>query len=110
MSDKGMEREPVPLALSAEEWAMHVEVASDQGLTLQQHLANTTVRPVSSIALANAALKADDPRKITRAMVNLLRDVAETHEAESGEDWHEDVAPLRAMADALASYLPPEEL
>lgn len=44
------------------------------------------------IGFANAALPDSDPRKITRKHVELLR---------------ETVAPLRAFADALESYLPP---
>lgn len=60
------------------------------------------------IALANAALPDGHPAKITREWVALLREVALTHEAESGDDWHDDVAPIRAIADALESYLPPD--
>jgi hypothetical protein len=63
------------------------------------------------IALANAALPDDDPRKITRAGVTAMRDDAAKLRARSlnGDDdlfliaWR-----LSLLADALESYLPPE--
>jgi hypothetical protein len=56
------------------------------------------------IALANHALLDTDPRKITRGMVNALRDTASDHQ------WDVDLNTfLNAIADALDSYLPPEK-
>lgn len=69
------------------------------------------------IALANAALPADDPRKITRAHVALLRD---PHTQDCSMWWLSDYPGaqqcdcggderLDALADAIAAYLPPED-
>lgn len=41
--------------------------------------------------------------------VDRLRDVAETHAAESGDDWQDDVGPLKDLADRIAALLPPRE-
>lgn len=49
------------------------------------------------------------PLPVTREDVLLLREVAATHAAESGEDWHEDVAPINDLADRIESLLPPEK-
>jgi hypothetical protein len=54
------------------------------------------------IAVANAALPDDDPRKLTLAMVDELMGVADQADSEFGVD-------LFFIADALASYLPPRE-
>lgn len=56
------------------------------------------------IAIANAALPDDDPRKITRARVEALRSVCR-HNPDTLPGYG---VPLRELADALASYLPPE--
>lgn len=64
------------------------------------------------IALANAALPDDDPRKITPALVEYLRTAAHDAEArhdESGEmSDYEEQQQLLAWAEAISSYLPPE--
>ena len=68
------------------------------------------------IALANAALPDDDPRKLTRAKVGMLRVVADvlealTHDTDvraAGVERLMAVAYLRDHANALESYLPPE--
>jgi hypothetical protein len=62
------------------------------------------------VALANAALPDTDPRKITRARVDALRDVAREIDAENKSmitslGWADDF--LLALADSLESYLPP---
>jgi hypothetical protein len=54
-----------------------------------------------TIAVANHLLPDDDPRKITRNRVNFLRSIA----AEMPK-WGGYVG---AFADALESYIPPEE-
>ena len=65
------------------------------------------------IALANAALPDDDPRKITREKIATLREMvgyaagAYTSSGES-EDLKADEAFLSPFLDALESYLPPE--
>lgn len=59
------------------------------------------------IALANAALPADDPRKITREKV---RDLHATLDALERDGFGLNIAipSLRTLAAALESYLPPE--
>jgi hypothetical protein len=52
------------------------------------------------IALANAALPNDDPHKITRAMIDEIRHASDEVPYAGIE--------LDRIADALASYLPPE--
>jgi hypothetical protein len=71
--------------------------------------------PAKLIALANAALPDDDPRKITRDRIKLMRDaggsILSAHaEYCVGEECgcHDDMRALDAFAVALESYLPPE--
>jgi hypothetical protein len=63
------------------------------------------------IALANAALPADDPRKITREWITALRDM-EPQGVESFRGFDETAqrteAMIQQMIAALESYLPPE--
>lgn len=124
MSDHGTEREPIPPALSAEEWqAREVRVdngfvrlygdapvletfdyrdGSTTGLYLEHDLAAT-------IALANAALPDDDPRKITRDDVFVLRQLpAFMRGLGMGSDPEGGAKAVTTLADKLASYLPPE--
>lgn len=67
---------------------------------------------VAVIALANAALPDDDPRKITRADVTRCRVAA--YEAEARHDGtiersdYETMNAWRQLADKLAALLPPE--
>ena len=64
-------------------------------------------RPAAAlyIALANHALPDGDPRKITRGMVNALREIAADH------PWDEALSSIATgIADALDSYLPPEKV
>jgi hypothetical protein len=58
--------------------------------------------PAKTIALANAALPDDDLRKIARADVENLRGIL------TADAWAVAKADIRRLADALASYLPPE--
>lgn len=54
------------------------------------------------IALANAALPDNDPRKITREMITKLQMLLSAFEADDHvHDWYP------AVVDALESYLPP---
>jgi hypothetical protein len=108
--------EHIEPALPPEDWAMHAESAADENVALQEYLSWHTVRPVQSIALANAALPDTDPRKITREMVEAMRYAAYmlmevSREAADDEEFaklHTNADRLFAGADALASYLPPE--
>jgi hypothetical protein len=66
--------------------------------------------PHAIIAALNAALPDDDPRKITQAMIAVLREFAEApgygwSDADGNNFPNEE---LTRIADALASYLPPE--
>ena len=58
------------------------------------------------IALANAALP-DDDRKITRGHIAALRNA--TVRDVIGDEDREQTNILRNLADALESYLPPED-
>ena len=59
------------------------------------------------IALANAALPDDDPRKFRREHIAALRDA--TVRDVIGDEDREQTNILRNLADALESYLPPED-
>ena len=55
------------------------------------------------LALANHALPDADPRKITRNMVNALREIADD------SPWDESLGlVLNGIAEVLESYLPPK--
>lgn len=60
--------------------------------------------PEMGIALLNDLLPDDDRRKITRAWVEALRAVTQ-HNPDTLPGYG---VPLRQLADALESYLPPE--
>jgi hypothetical protein len=67
----------------------------------------------AQIAKHNAALPDDDPRKITREDVALLRSEYEAiMDAQSDEYWDavavERANGFKALADKLAALLPPE--
>lgn len=116
-------------ALTAEEWA-HREFV--RGVPRREHqifgyvgeedgllhlgwdaepLHPVTVNSIPAVlALANAALEDDDKRKITREWVAELRELVTL--LRDGSDiprLAERTAVLSDAADALASYLPPEE-
>jgi hypothetical protein len=61
------------------------------------------------IALANCALSDDDPRKLSRRYVTLLRDVAHDRSAPSGDASQAVVELLRQLANVIESYLPERE-
>lgn len=105
--------------LTAEEWAAgrvvwrdaEVEWRAGESFDISYRIPDEvpTAQPddrssvAQMIAVANAALPDSDPRKITRKTVVMLR--------ESSEDDHAayvNFGKLRALADALESYLPPE--
>ncbi|HEV8496737.1 MAG TPA: hypothetical protein VGQ56_07750 [Gemmatimonadaceae bacterium] len=100
-----------PPALQAHEWrdgrsslrdtGVVVSLAGELGLLIEgaQHITigRNVARLTALIALANAALVDDDPRKLRREHVDALRSAA---------DGKIDVALLRDLADAIDSYLP----
>lgn len=92
--------ERITPALTPEEWeyAMHEDVRD--GLAYEVTYLWGRSRQAGAIALANAALPDDDPRKITRERVNILRELW-------AECPYEYQTALRELADALESYLPP---
>lgn len=93
-------------ALTPEEWAnadptsLHGfddgGIYVNMGRTIDER--DVSGRPAALLALANAALPDDDPRKITREWLNSLRSLA--------ADLPEP--ELADIANALESYLPPE--
>lgn len=114
--------DPTAPALSAEEWAKREFAEGD--ISFDATMGRFTVvmdtwsdygstdrdvkRLPALIALANAALPDTDPRKITREMVAQLRRAADLMcEAKWGVLEPEGNTVAR-IADALASYLPPE--
>lgn len=131
----------IPPALSAEEWTAYgfrrenetivqhegdgraVELLCyDQAAWLSENMvtiSDTEWGPRALpglIALANAALPDDDPRKITWAMVDAIRKSSHDIEAEHdtpGSPLYDDYVlweqftALDGSADVLASYLPP---
>jgi hypothetical protein len=115
-------------ALSAEEWALSAKMdhdtAGDVGVRVDEVERGVLELTVdvpgefsigvparllpATIALANAALKDDDKRKITRAMVADLREAAASHAAyDSLPQFAALAARVSRFADALESYLPP---
>lgn len=132
---------PIPPALTPEEWADAIEGDSiaigveppRSPLSADCHSPVTLTRACDDdeegqifsdcvqvfaseapalIALLNAALPDDDPRKITREWGVRLRNAAlklESMSTDEGPPWAVRQAPeLRAMAAALDSYLLPE--
>lgn len=95
--------DPIEPALTPEEWKNEGDPVVDGYIDWDTQIVDVRSRALDDkrfipglIALANAALPDDDPHKITREMVRLLRDTAEEYDY------------LTPIADALASYLPPE--
>lgn len=113
-------------ALSAEEWAigmvvrgeefdgdgMHAQVNSVLGFMVDNYCPETQSSHqdpnhlAAIIALANAALPDDDPRKITRQDLAMLRRAGGEFIDRGDCDALERLHRLRAV---LASYLPPAD-
>jgi len=116
----------IPPALTAKEWS--------EALAWRFGITDYLVRPAELlgggqnspsdlarvIALANAALPDDDPRKITWAMADDAREayrsavILATHAQNSGDETERQryralAIRYAVLADALASYLPPRE-
>jgi hypothetical protein len=104
----------LPPALQAHEWregrsslrdtGVVVSLAGELGLLIEgaQHITigRNVGRLTALIALSNAALNDDDPRKFKREQVTALRSAAEKAGGE------EEAALLRNLAEAIESYLP----
>lgn len=124
----------IPIALTVEEWgAMRVEfvglpdlvfhddgdgmelvACGDDGSALEKWKFNVApdIDLPALIALANAALPDDDPRKITREWVREICYAAEAAawgDGAQNESDRQAAAALNAIAAALESYLPPED-
>lgn len=121
------EQKSIQPALTKEQWAhtrfkYNPELAPVvTGLTLWSgHSYDAIGLPdtdfTGAIALLNDALPDDDPRKITRADVALVRERAHDYRSTMGDvdrmdvpesEWTEN--RLDRIADKLAALLPPEE-
>jgi hypothetical protein len=87
-------------ALSEEEWArVHDGTARWAVLDMAPEVQR------KMIALANAALPDDDPRKITWEMVTVIREAAHVPQHD-GATWEDE--RVTRIADTLESYLPPK--
>jgi hypothetical protein len=95
----------------------HPRDGSGRGVTVERQDASTGIEQVDVyhpsavrvlIAVANAALPSDDPRKITREMIENIRqagDYSGGHFAPDGKEMMD--ALIARIADALEAYLPP---
>lgn len=100
-------------AVTSEQWARH----SDTFRRVWMIEAVDEQDFAALIALANAALKDDDPRKITREKVRLVRELADLAwlraksfkiaEPFATQNADRARAEVEQFADALESYLPP---
>jgi hypothetical protein len=103
----------IPPALTESEWAEVRDSMADPEVTrpdmvLASYMieARGNGQHAKLIALANAALPDSDPRKITDGEPVMLRGVADVLAEQHGNAYA--IRRLRMLADALASYLPPE--
>jgi hypothetical protein len=105
----------IPPALDADRWR---EISGRHALEGALADAAFVTRDVTglaaTIALANAALADEDPRKLTRATVGLLRQIGHTIENlvgttfVSAETKRAEIDAVRDLADVIESYLPPD--
>jgi hypothetical protein len=103
--------EKIEPALSAKEWAHFMERHRDYGeVGVPQMYIFEGYYGAQGVAVHNAMLDDSDTRKITREKILLVRS-AIVHEPYAGSSSPnpEGTAALRAFADALESYLPPEK-
>lgn len=99
--------EKIEPALSADEWA-EVEELRDPLATACTILVDLIVaggENAAAIALGNHLLSDDDPRKITREKIALLRAIVENDAFTQGDQA--PAGPEMTFLDALESYLPP---
>lgn len=107
---------PIVPALTPGEWRQFFEDGKDQ--FLPRYFAQCA--HANLMAKHNAALPDDHPQKLTREMVDDIRDAVQAIEAmEDDRDVHPRVTarsrresphPLHAIANVLASLLPPRTL
>jgi hypothetical protein len=115
VSDDSTIQPTVPPALTPEEWH---KVRSHDHAMANSLLAWEPEDMPAVMAIANAAMFSDDPRKITRAMVTAMTQAAHYIENANGRlstawptggnPWHKLAADLRDHATALAAILPRE--
>jgi hypothetical protein len=113
--------EKIEPALSAEEWAAYRRWSdAESALDVPPlHVVIEDFSAAGAISAYNDMLSVSDPRKITREKIVQLRSAAHYLEHSNGRlstawapddnPWHKLAADLRATADALQSYLPPEQ-
>ena len=110
-ADEAAMTEKIQPVLSRDEWArvtkddvrVTLEFPAEDDLPDERIMLATEWAP-DLIALANHGLSDDDPRKITRDWIDLL-----SRAAKSGSPAGADLRALQALAEALASYLPPHD-
>lgn len=103
-------------ALNAEGWETLTPLSGVDWRAIGQQF-GVLGSPPTLIALANAALPDSDPRKITRAAVEVIRKFAYWHHHAAVPAMPEryqylaraEISYALLLADALASYLPPED-
>jgi hypothetical protein len=111
----------IPPALTPNEWANITKLTAD-ALRRYVDLSQEVGRPHAAIAILNDELHDEDPRKLAREHVALLRSVAEHFattipELRSGASdttvaevaaLSEQYSQLLELADVIESYLPPD--
>lgn len=120
----------IPPALSESEWENEAAIVGGLGVRIRHTIPNQPTLEISSvdgriatpvlhsiadtnsiaalIALANAAMNDEDPRKITRETVDTLRQMrALLHGVGMGVDPEGGRTFVAELADALESLLPP---
>jgi len=112
-------------ALTPDEWARifaHADKTLDAAKAdaflaylTRQGFAGNPHAAVALIAMANAGLHDEDPRKFTRETVRDIRsaaiaveDAADAQMPEDGTELHDLFTRLHELADVIESYLPPE--
>jgi hypothetical protein len=88
-----------PISFHREYRGLHIPVTADVALTVEKP---KTI--IAIMAAANASLPDDDPRKLTRDMVDDLRDAAAFY-----ADNHRSsmFRAVKRVADAIEAILPP---
>jgi hypothetical protein len=115
MTDDQTQAPDIPPALTEAEWSFKIvdrpSVRADANRGFRGHFlfpdGMVDANDVAAlIALANAAMNDEDPRKFTRRQIKVLRQAAEFCSMSPSQSWlHEE---LHDIADAIESLLPPE--
>lgn len=113
-------------ALTPEEWAKHSGGTAAVWMSAKLPRSDSedaeirldfAERPIAVIALANAALPDDDPRKITREKLDAMREVFDSWisyqsdiaaSMDAAVSSHPAVQDVEELLAALAALLPPE--